>query len=297
MWKSHWLFRHCTKKKIKEAIFNKTTAIIKIFQISKYYYLEGHLEDDLFLSCKEESEIFSTNIDFNNFKGANLLLGIKIPFSIQIPQGIQPSIYDYKYEDKNFSVLYFISFELPGINAKRASIIIIKGDKTYSLENYLLNEPLKKFEDFYIKPYGDRKGGKVSCLLKIPKNCFNYFEPIPFEFYLDFSEYIMEIETIRISINSVVDFNQKDNHNKKLYSYTNLELISKEISIDSIFDKFQIKESFLLPKENLLKNKYLYLDSLKEIEIDTKLFKYQKLIPICMGGLSTYFLWILYYIL
>ena len=66
MWKSHWLFRDWTKKKIKEEIFNKTTAIIKIFQISKYYYLEGRLEDDLFLSCKEESEIFSTNIDFNN---------------------------------------------------------------------------------------------------------------------------------------------------------------------------------------------------------------------------------------
>ena len=271
------------KKFIKDEIFNNTIAIIKIFQISGYHYSTGNSEDDINDSAKEESEIFSNNIDFKNFKGANLLLGINIPFSIQIPPGIQPSIYD-KGKYSRYYVKHFISFDLPGINAKRALIIFIKGFKNYTFQNKLLKIPAIKFGDFYIEKKYKLKAGKVPCLLKIPKNSFNYFEPIIFEFYLDSSEFIKEIEKVKISLNRIIYFNSDKDHNKHYYTYTNTELIWKEYPMNINSDKFKINEGFLLSNYYSLRNKYLYFESFKEIEIDSELYNYQ-LIPFCLGGL------------
>ena len=109
------------KPRINETILNDTIVSMKIIQFQKYSYTRGSGGDDAeTIIVSDERDVFSENLDFINFKGANILSGINIPFSIQIPLDIHASVYyngDY--------VKHFFSVEFPEIKAKRALMIII----------------------------------------------------------------------------------------------------------------------------------------------------------------------------
>ncbi len=187
-------------KFLNDSIFNETSAIIKIIQ-KQQYVIPG--EDDTYVT--EEEDILILNKDFITFKGANLLFGINIPLSIEIPKNILTSCYYYKHFIK-----HFIYFEFPGIKAKRTLMIFIRGYKYYTLENKLLKMPANSFGDFYKRKKSKYKGGKISCLLRIPKNSFDYKEVIPFEIYLNCTELNMEISSIKISLFKFVYWNKKN---------------------------------------------------------------------------------------
>ena len=78
---------------INETILNDTNVSMKIIQFQKYSYTRGSGDDAETIVVSDERDVFSENLDFINFKGANILSGINIPFSIQIPLEIHASVY------------------------------------------------------------------------------------------------------------------------------------------------------------------------------------------------------------
>lgn len=272
------------KAGLVEAILNDSSAIFKLTQFQQYHYIEG----DIAKYVDEISDILNMNIDFSNFIGANILLGINIPFSFQIPLNILPTIFFGDYYIK-----HFISFTMPGINAMRTLIIIIKGYKIFNFENKLLKMPASGFGDFYMKPKGDYKGGKVSCLLNIPKNSFSYFEIIPFEILINCTELNMEIKALKISIMKYIYFNDKKDHKKHFNAYEEEELVSKIYTLKKNLNKYDIKDDIKLPRDlnefkefKELENGEIYstFDNLKMLEVDYNFSKI-KLTPFSIGGL------------
>ena len=63
--------------------------------------------------------------------------------------------------------------------------------------------------EIFIKKKFKYQGGKVNCLLKLPKNKFYYFEKIPFEVYLDRTELNMKVKSIKLKLNMKIYFNSK----------------------------------------------------------------------------------------
>ena len=105
------------KYNINQTIFSNTQAIFKITQFQHYYYSDG---DDTTVNVNEDSDVFTLETRFDYFCGANILVGIKIPFSIQIPLDIQPTF----YYSGNY-IKHFFSVELPGIKAKKSLLFLI----------------------------------------------------------------------------------------------------------------------------------------------------------------------------
>ena len=129
-----------------ETILNDTMVHMKIIQYQQYSYIDHSGEDSETVSVTDERDVLSEDLDFINFKGANILSGINIPFSIQIPLDIHASVY---YNGS--CVKHFLSAEFPGIKARRALVIIIKRFEKFSYENKLLKIPANAFGDFYKK--------------------------------------------------------------------------------------------------------------------------------------------------
>ena len=293
------------KPTLKKTIFDDTSAIIKIVQMQRFSYEEssGMSDATSTITIKEDTDLVSENVNFINFKNSNLLVGINIPFSIRIPIDIQPSVFiknDFMkngfilndlYTDNFYKIPFikhFISFEFPGLESKRSLMIIIKNFKKFSFENKLLKMPAYGFGDFYKKKKGKYKGGKLSCLLKIPKNSFSFFEIISFELYLDCTVLGMDIESTTIFLNKAVYMNKKiKRHFRKIL---NEDLIEKKYVLDKNLDKYEIKD-FLQLKEDkeffqkiYQQNEYSYFDSIKNLELDYNYNNYQ-LTPFCIGGL------------
>ena len=97
-------------KGLNDSIFNETSAIIKIIQKQQYIISD----EDGDIPITEEEDLIILNKDFITFKGSNLLLGINIPFSIEIPKNILVSCYYF-----GDFIKHFIYFEFPGIKTKR----------------------------------------------------------------------------------------------------------------------------------------------------------------------------------
>ena len=64
------------KNGISETILNDTNVTIKIIQLQYYSYMEGSGDDSTLISASDEKDILTENLDFMNFKGANILSGI-----------------------------------------------------------------------------------------------------------------------------------------------------------------------------------------------------------------------------
>ena len=134
------------KPNLNNTIFNDTNAIIKLVQIQKYTYQAGSGKNRHTVTVKEDTDIVNENIDFINFKGANILTGINIPFSITIPLDIQPSVII-----RTYFIKHFVAIDLLGLKSKRALMIIIKSFLKFTFENKLLKMPAIGFGDFYKK--------------------------------------------------------------------------------------------------------------------------------------------------
>jgi hypothetical protein len=267
---------------IHETILNYTNVNIKIIELQYYSYPDG----DTLRTERNEKDIYTENFDFNNYKGANILSGLNIPFSFQIPLNFHASvIYDYNY----YYVKHFLSVNFPGIKAKRTLMIIIKRFEEFSNENKLLRIPASAFGDFYKKKKSKYKGGKVTCLLKLPKNRFYYFELIPIEIYLDCTELNMEVKSIILKQIITIYCNYKDDEKKHRKTLRKIELFTREYPVNNSTNKCEIKDFIQLQKdknfsEYIPNDKYCLLDEKKKIEVDHK-FGNMSLIPFCFGGL------------
>ena len=265
------------KYNINQTIFSNTQTIFKITQFQHYYYSDG--ESTCYVN--EDSDIFTLDKRFDYFCGANILVGIKIPFSIQIPLEIQPTLYYSGYYIK-----HFFSAELPGIKAKKSLIIIIKEHKKYTIENKLLKMPAFGFSDFYKKKEGKYKGGKVSCLLEMQKNSFTFNEFISFKINLNCTELNLGINLIRVSIIEFIYCNYKNDHKKRFMTSLKKELNYKEFPFSRNQTKYEINSYIKIPTVITGQGIYKIFENIHLIEIDYDFKKFgESLIPFCFGGL------------
>jgi hypothetical protein len=100
---------------LNDTIFDNTSALFNLIQHQQYHYTEGSGDEARTVYVNNKSDILLLNLDFINFRGSNILLGIKIPFSFQIPFNILPTVNIYG----NY-IKHLISFELYGIKAKKS---------------------------------------------------------------------------------------------------------------------------------------------------------------------------------
>ena len=270
---------------LNDTIFDDTTAIFNLLQLQHYFYTVGSGDDAKTVFVNDNSDILLLNLDFTNFRGSNILLGIKIPFSFQIPLNILPTVYFYGYYIK-----HLITFELPGIQAKKSLMIIIKEFQNFTFENKLLKMPAIGFGDFYLQKKGNYNGGKVSCLLKIPKNSYNFYEIIPFEVYLDCTELNMEVKALTISILKNIYFNDKFNNKEHFRTFSKKVMASKEYTFVKTLVKYNFKDEIQIQQDNKdLENScpkeiYSFFESMKTIETHFP-FSNIVLTPFCIGGL------------
>ena len=261
------------KYNLNQTIFNETKTIFKLTQFQSYLNPNG----DSSIKVEENSDIINFETYYNYFCGANILLGIKIPFSFEIPLRIQPTFYF-----KTYYIRHYFCVELPGIKAKRALIIIIKSFQFFNLENKLLKMPAFGFGDFY-----KYQNGRISCLLELQKNSFTYSESIPLKINFKCSESKLAVKSLTIKIEQYVYLNEKENHKKHYLTVLKKDLISKEIFIKEILNNYEIKDIIILPHNiNNCQEVYSILESNKKIEVDYQFGNLKKdLIPFCIGGL------------
>ena len=135
---------------------------------------------------------------FNTFIGSNLLTGLNMPFTYQIPFSFNPTCsvlldkYIYKFK-------HFFSAEFPSLKVKRTLPIVIKNIQNFTLQNNLLKTPCtfstKKSKSILFVNKGDFK-----IKINLPKNVFYYDEDIPYEINLDLRDLNLKVNGLEVSI-------------------------------------------------------------------------------------------------
>ena len=268
--KSEIDFKH---KTLKEPL-----AIAKLIEYSFYSFEQAYDVQDRTeyrtVEEKEENIIFNLKLDFSQYKGADLLQGVEIPFSLKIEK-CHPTCY---FSIKKY-VKHILSFEFPSLRKEKEEEIIIKNSPLFTIENGLYKSPavisLEKRKWLLII-----SRGKFVATLKLPKNSFAYDEKIPYELEIDCKDLDIKIENVKI------DLIKKEYLNNR-HSY-------KEV--DMYREKIPIKNYGLVKGETnyLIKDFFYFPDYINPLKIYNKLDKREKkslfsekefLYPSCSGGL------------
>ena len=188
------------KPGLNETQLNNPKALFTIKQLQRYTYSDGehsHVE-------KLDTILFEEELVFNSFIGANLLITIHIPFSVNLPIYSYPScsFSDGGYVKHNFSV------EFLHLNIKRTIKIVVKNYPYFTLQNELLKIPCSLFWQISKSNFLVNKGNFI-LLVNLPKNVFYYDEPIPFEIKLNRENLDLKINSMTVAL---------CRHRKKNYS-------------------------------------------------------------------------------
>ena len=254
-------------------------AMATLTELQHYSYEEGHGRDGRReIDVNEEKIIFQIRLDFSNYRGANLMNGIQIPFSVQITN-CHPTC----YFDNNTYVRHYFTIEFPSIQSKRTIFIVIKNHQNFTLENFLYRSPaIEQMEKTKHKLMFNQ--GKFAAALKLAKNVFTYDENINFELEIDCSQLDLDIKSVEIDLLRIENRNYKNNETKVRNS-SSRKISSKEITLVKGQPKYLIKDCIQFPflvDFNPIQI-YKQLDSLPEI--DEKLIRKIHLAPSCIGGL------------
>ena len=246
------------KKILKDPIFRKPNIQFNVSQYELYTYYEHYADNT---SCKKNCErellLFSKTIFFDNFQNTDISNGIKIPFSIQIPLKILPSL-----NFENSKTRHFFTVYIPYFYAKKTVCIVIKNIQLFSYSNHLLKIPTivnKNYEK--TKGIFGFKAKKVNCCFKLEKNAFCFNEAISFDIKLDCSILKVQINRIEISIRKF--YKKMHSSNIKKLREEKKECVIKKIykikkNSDYVYD---LKSSISLPKDNsYLPKVYSYFD-------------------------------------
>ena len=183
---------------------------IKINQRQHYSYTTGSGKNKRTVSENEEITLASTNINFEKIISMDYSSGFKIPFSIQIPLDINPSIYITLYN----SVMHLLIVELPQAEAVRTKVIIVKNNFPPNIGGLLYKQPYEE-EHKIDKSKLLIKKGSFLLNIKLPKNYFFYNEKIPFEIKIDSTKMELIIKSIIISLISRYSYNCKNDYSKE----------------------------------------------------------------------------------
>ena len=222
-------------------------ALFTIYEIQRFYYANSNNKT----SNEETENKIEKYALFNNFMGANLLTGLNIPFTFQIPLTIHPTCSFLVNKALGYSK-HFFSVEFPNLNVKRTLAIVIKNNANFTIENNLLKMPCKNFKKISKSNFLVSKGS-FSININLPKNVFYYDEPIPFEIILDLKNLNLTINKIEISIKRNKRQNYKSNFNKIRDSEINT-LVTKNIELDKNLKEQVIKNELYFPINSIHEN-------------------------------------------
>lgn len=264
------------KTYLNDSILGGALVILKFNQTQEYSYTTGSDDNETTTYVIEDEDLFKQYIDYRYFKGANILLGINIPFQIKIPLKIQPTVYI-----KTFYISHHIYCEIPWIRCNKRFYLIIKDHHFFTADNQLLKMPANYTAEFYKD--NNIANGKLIFSLIMPKNSYTYYETIPFELYLSSQNSMGQIDNITISINKSIYLNNKSNHEKHFQTVSNETLVSYVDYPKGDLNKYIIKGNLQIPH-----NEKFYDICPKETYINaenTKINKVNNLTPFCLGGL------------
>ena len=270
------------KPGITDAFFTDTKCHFVISQ-RQFYRYHTNSQYKLFEQVMEEQNLFEKDFNFDNFLNENILLEMKIPFSIQLPKNAYPSCYlsgDLAFVSHNLQV------EFPNLKAYKSIVFIVKNSQYFNNENGLIKEPCQIFKNIFKSKFISRKGN-FSVLIKLQKNYFCYDEPIIYDIYLDFSELDLEINELIIRLIKTTQKNFKNNHNRTFIK-VNDDVAVQKLPIDKNIKKYHFKDGIKIDKLHIPSSAYQNMDingpyEIKENKDNKDLF----LTPCCYGGLIT----------
>ena len=233
------------RTQLDDSILRRTSIKIRLIEYQEYSFSNGSGNDKK-TECVNEYSYKSIQTKdyykrYKYFKGANILLGIQIPFSIIIPLNTQSTFYvcgDY--------IIHCLDCGIPSIGGNGRINIIIKDHRLFTLENKLLKIQKINYLEYDIIY---KKKGRMSCLFKLPKNSFTYFEKIPFELHLDCTGFNGLIISVTISLNKYIYKNHKSDHKKHFKTAHKEEIANKHLDYnDNNLQKYEFKDCIEIPR-------------------------------------------------
>lgn len=191
--------------------------------------------------------------NFNSFIGANLLNGVDIPFTYQIPLSVLPTCCLFFLNSSHRK--HLLSIELCFYKIRREIDIVIKNKQNFTLQNKLLKIPCSIFERKSKSIFLINKGDFIISI-NLPKNIFYYDEPIPYEFKLDCTNLHLIINCLEISLIRIIKKSSVHDYNIILGG-KNEEIYKKTKKIDNNLKQHIFKEELFFPK-NLPSDKYIF---------------------------------------
>ena len=257
------------------------TATATLSELHQYTYQinnnDGDSHDHSEHQEKEEITIFTLNLNFSNYRGANLMQGVNIPFSVQITNCYPSCIFNYRDY-----VRHFFTIEFPSIQAKRTKILIIKNSQNYTIGNGLYKSPAIEIREKEKRKCLCAKG-KFAAVLQLQKNVFFYDEEIPFELSIDCSQLSIDIKSVEISLLRIESENMKKNYKSARNTFSKT-ITSNKINLLKGLPKYIIKDIIQFP----LLADFNPLQIYKSIEMEPVIpdtLKKLHLAPSCSGGL------------
>ena len=254
-------------------------AIATLTEFQHYTYEEDQSHDDhREIDVNDEKKIFQTRLDFTNYRGANLMDGIQMPFNFQII-----NCFPTCYINSKTYIRHYLTIEFPSIQAKKSVFIIIKNQQNFTLENFLYKSPSIEMKEIQKHKLMFSKG-KFAAVLKLAKNVFTYDENIPFELEIDRSQLDMDIKSVEIYLLRIENKNYK-NDRSKVRNSSSRKISEKQINLIKGQPKYLINDDIQFPilaDFNPIQI-YKYLDSLPEV--NEKITNKIHLAPSCMGAL------------
>lgn len=254
------------------------------YEYQEYYYDSTRKTTSSRKKEEEENRpLLSIQMNFSNFTGANILLGITIPFEVKVPETSYPScIFDSTSYVKHFFIVDF-----PSIEARKTQIIVIKNNLYFSVYNGLLKAPVSLCLKATKYKYAFFNYGSFNSTITLSKNIFFYNEVIPLMIDIDCPKLSISIKSIRVILNRIIKRNYHSDH-KKIRSEKTIEIVSKTIPLKKGESMYHIEEIIQMPTLPLdlnTKEAYTVLDNDKRKYSEK--FKNILLFPTCYGGLLT----------
>ena len=180
---------------LKENFLRDSLGEIELVECEQMRYydkdeIDIHGEKGSFEKEFNLNTIFSEDLIITKYKGKDLMKGIQIPFSIQIPNKEHLATF---YYDKNNQINHTLKFRLCSIKAEGETQIILKNDKNY------ISGPttvIKETEKHKLLHYE----GTFTMSFNLDKKTFAYNEIIPLEVRIYCSKGNSKIKGIIVSL-------------------------------------------------------------------------------------------------
>ena len=213
--------------------FNFPQAIISITQYQQYKFVL----DNILITQKDKKTVLTQPYSFKKYKNRSILIPLSLPFSIQIPTEIAPTLL---HEDTNF-IKHYLSIDFPQIKCKKSIGLIIQNRQRFFKENCLLKNTIEKFNDIH-KSIFFKKHSKIAFLFKTDKISYAYNELIPYEIIMNLIESELIIDHLRVYLSRNIYFGANDKIDSKII------LIKKyKLHMNNKNKIFKISGHFLFP--------------------------------------------------